>query len=44
MKVTDPIGKTISYKDIKVGQTITLDQKYGQNENSYLSLTITVIN
>ena len=44
MKVTDPTGKVISYKDLKVGQTITLDQKYGQNENSYLSLTITVIN
>lgn len=43
IKVTDPTGKIISYKDLKVGQTITIDQKYSQNENLYLSSEIVVV-
>ena len=43
MKVTDSTGKIISYKDMKVGQTITIDQKYSQNEQKYLSSEIVVL-
>lgn len=43
IKVTDPVGKIISYKDLKVGQIITVNQKYNQNENLYLSSEIVVV-
>lgn len=43
IKMVDLLGKTISYKDLKVGQNISVIQKYNPTDSSYFEGEIKIL-